>query len=68
MAAPKKIRNTALPTSVQTRQIGIAFESTGLMGLTRTERTRAIIQLSHLLLQAAGVSAVHRDNERPTLP
>jgi hypothetical protein len=45
-------------------QINIAFESMGLRGLTSAERTKAVIRLSQLLMQAAGVAGKESDDER----
>ena len=64
MTEPQKIRKKKLSLPTPPRQIGIAFESTGLLGLTRIERMKAVIELSHLLMQAAGIAAVERDDER----
>jgi hypothetical protein len=49
---------------VQREQISLAFESMGLRGLTSAERTKAIIRLSQLLIQAAGVAGKESDDER----
>ena len=46
------------------RQISMAFESTGLLGLTGAERMKVVVQLSRVLMQAAGVAAEERDDER----
>ncbi len=64
MTEPQNIRKKKLSLPIPPRQIGIAFESTGLLGMTRIERMKAVIELSHLLMQAAGISALERDNER----
>jgi hypothetical protein len=48
---------------VQREQISLAFESMGLRGLTSAERTKAIIRLSQLLMQAAGVAGKESDDE-----
>ena len=37
------------------RQRSLAFESNGLRGLSTAERTKALMNLAHLLLLAAGV-------------
>jgi hypothetical protein len=42
----------------------MAFESTGLIGLTSAERMKVVVQLSRLLMLAAGVAAEERDDER----
>jgi hypothetical protein len=49
---------------VQSGQISIAFESMGLLGLTSAQRMKAIIQLSQLLMLAAGVAVKEHDDER----
>jgi hypothetical protein len=59
-----KIRKKKLSLPMPPRQIGIAFESTGLLGLTSIERMKAVIHLSHLLMQAAGVAATESIDER----
>jgi hypothetical protein len=56
MTEPQKRRKRVLRPPMQSGQISIAFESTGLLGLTRAERMKAVIQLSQLLMMAAGVA------------
>jgi hypothetical protein len=60
---PKRRKRRSLPP-VQREQISLAFESMGLRGLRNAERTKAIIRLSHLLIQAAGVAGKESDDER----
>jgi hypothetical protein len=57
-------RKRVLLPPAQSRQFSIAFESTGLLGLTSAERMKAVIRLSQLLMLAAGVAAEERDDER----
>jgi hypothetical protein len=64
MTEPQKRRKRVLPPPAHSRQFSIAFESTGLLGLTSAERMKATIQLSQLLMLAAGVAAEERDDER----
>jgi hypothetical protein len=64
MTEPQKRRKRVLLPPVQSGQISIAFESTGLLGLTSAERIKAIIQLSQLLMLAAGLAAEESDDER----
>ncbi|MFL6605681.1 MAG: hypothetical protein ACJ8R9_30725 [Steroidobacteraceae bacterium] len=59
----KRRKKRSLPP-VQRDQISLAFDSMGLRGLTNAERTKAIIRLSHLLMQAAGVAGKESDDER----
>jgi len=63
MKEPQKGRKRRLP-SVQCEQISLAFESMGLRGLPNAERTKVIIRLSQLLMQAAGVAGKEDDHER----
>ena len=51
------------PPPVQIRQITIGFESTGLLGLTSAQRMKAVMQLSQILIQAAGVAAKESNDE-----
>jgi hypothetical protein len=64
MTEPKKTRKRAVRTAAPFRQFSIAFESTGLLGLTSVERMKVITQLSRLLMLAAGISAKESDDER----
>jgi hypothetical protein len=52
-----------MPGQLQHRQFSIAFESTGLVGLTIVERRKAVIQLSRLLMLAADLSAEESDDD-----
>jgi hypothetical protein len=64
MTEPQKRRKRALLPLVQSGQISIAFETIGVLGLTSAERMKVVIQLSRLLMLAAGVAAEERDDER----
>jgi hypothetical protein len=64
MNEPHKRRKRRSLPLVQREQISLAFESIGLRGLTNAERTKAIIRLSQLLIQAAGVVGPEIDDER----
>jgi hypothetical protein len=46
------------------RQMGIAFESTSLQGLTFAERWRVLTYLANLLIQAAGLTPEESGHER----
>jgi transcriptional regulator with XRE-family HTH domain len=54
----KKLTQAQLP-----RQIGIAFESRYLQGLTSTERRRVLTHLANLLTQAAGLTPKESSHE-----
>jgi hypothetical protein len=43
--------------------MSMVFESTGLRGLSTAERTKALTNLAHLLLLAAGVVVEETDDE-----
>ena len=62
MNEPHKRRKRRSLPPVQREQISLPFESMG--GLTNAERTKAIIRLSQLLMQAAGVAGKESDDER----
>jgi hypothetical protein len=64
MNQPQKMRKTARLTAIQSRQMSIGFESIGLLGLTSSERLKAVGQLARLLMLAAGIAAKERDDER----
>jgi hypothetical protein len=64
MTEPKTTRKRVSPPPRRCRQISMAFESTGLIGLTSAERMKVVVQLSRLLMLAAGVAAEERDDER----
>ena len=58
---PRK-RRTPKPT--KRRQISIAFESRELHGLTSAQRMKAVMQLSRVLILAAGAALEESDDER----
>ena len=64
MTEPQNSRKRRFPPPVQTRQISIAFESIGLLGLTSAQRMKAVMQLSQILILAAGVAPKGSDDER----
>jgi hypothetical protein len=59
----KRRKRRSLPP-VQHELISLAFESMGLRGMTNAERTKAIIRLSYLLMQVAGVAGKESDDGR----
>ena len=63
MSRPRKIqREQTLPA--EPRQMSIVFESNGLRGLSAGERTKALMNLAHLLMLAAEVVIEENDDER----
>jgi hypothetical protein len=64
MTEPQKSGKRVSPPPRQHRQISVAFESIGLIGLTSAERMKVVVQLSRVLLLALGVAAKERDDER----
>jgi hypothetical protein len=65
MTEPQKSRKRRYPPPViRTRQINIAFESTELRGLTSAQRMKVVMQLSRVLILAAGVAPEECDDER----
>ena len=63
MSRPRKIqREQTLPA--EPRQMSIVFESNGLRGLSTAERTKALMNLAHLLMLAAGVVVEENNDER----
>ena len=64
MSKPHKIqREQALPPA-EPRQMSIVFESNIVRGLSTAERTKALMNLAHLLMLAAGVVVEENDDER----
>ena len=64
MSKPHKIqREQALPPA-EPHQMSIVFESNVLRGLSTAERTKAVMNLAHLLMLAAGVVVEENDDER----
>ena len=64
MSKPDKIQREQAPPPAGPRQMSIAFEANGLRGLSTAERTRALMNLAHLLMLAAGVVVEENDGER----
>jgi hypothetical protein len=48
MTEPQRTRKRRFPPPVQIRQISIAFESTGLLGLTSAQRMPGIVNFNFL--------------------
>jgi hypothetical protein len=46
------------------RQLSIPFDSTGLRGMTASERQVALARLASLLLEAANIVAEERDDDQ----
>jgi hypothetical protein len=63
MSKSHKIQREQTPPA-EPRQMSIAFESNGLRGLPTAERTKALMNLAHLLMLAAGVVVEENDDER----
>lgn len=64
MTKLSKTRKNVVPQPSKRRQISIAFESSELRGLTSAQRTKAVTQLSRVLMLAAGVALEGSDDER----
>ena len=64
MSGPRKIQREQSPPPVEPRQMSIVFESEGLRGLSNAERTKALVNLAHLLMLAAEVVIEEDDDER----
>ena len=61
---PHRLPTTsASPTTQAQRQLSIAFESPVLQDLDPSERSKVVMQLALLLLQAAGVAATEGDHD-----
>lgn len=63
MTEVQKTRKRRSSPPAPLRQVSMALESTGLLGLTRVERMKVVTQLSRLLMLAAGIAAEESDNE-----
>ena len=50
--------------SAAARQLRIPFDSTGLRGMTSSERRIAVARLASLLLEAANIAAEERDDDQ----
>ncbi|MGH8143971.1 MAG: hypothetical protein ACREU2_15825 [Steroidobacteraceae bacterium] len=64
MTGPQKTHRREMLPPGQPRQISMAFESTGLLGLTSAERAKAVTRLAYLLMLAAGLAGTECDDER----
>jgi hypothetical protein len=64
MSEPRKIQREQAPPPAEPRQMSILFESNSLRGLSTAERTKALMNLAHLLMLAAGVVVEENDDER----
>jgi hypothetical protein len=63
MSKLRKIQREQASPRVEPRQMSIVFESNGLRGLSTAERTKALMNLAHLLMLADGV-VEESDDER----
>ena len=63
MSRPRKVQSEQRPP-VEPHQMSIAFESNGLRGLSPAERTKALMNLAHLLMMAAGIVVEENNDER----
>jgi hypothetical protein len=54
----------ALSPPAPAQQMSIAFESIRLLGLSASERIKAVGHLAHLLMLAAGVASRESNDER----
>ena len=64
MTESQKSRKRRYPPPVRTRKINIAFKSTELRGLTGAQRMKVVMQMSHVLMLAAGIAPNESDDER----
>ena len=64
MNKPCKIQREQAPPPAEPRQMSIVFESNGLRGLSTAERRKALMDLAHLLMLAAGVVIEENNDER----
>jgi hypothetical protein len=64
MSKPRKIQSEQTWPPAEPHQMSIVFESNGLRGLSTAERTKALLNLAHLLMLAAGVVVEENDDER----
>ena len=61
---PPKIQREQAPPAAEPGQMRIVFESKGLRGLSTAERTKALVNLAHLLMLSAEVVVEEDDHER----
>lgn len=64
MSHPRPVQRPQAPPPARSGQLSLVFESTGMRGLPTAERTKALTNLAHLLLLAAGVVVEETDDER----
>ena len=64
MSKLHRIQREQTPPLAEPRQMSIAFESNSLRGLSTAERTKALMNLAHLLMLAAGTVVAENDDER----
>jgi hypothetical protein len=64
MSKPRKIQSQQTRPRAEPHQMSIAFESNGLRGLSPAERTKALMNLAHLLMMAAGIVVEENNDER----
>jgi hypothetical protein len=64
MSKPGKIQSEQTRPPAEPHQMSIAFESNGLRGLSPTERTKAMMNLAHLLMLASGIVVEENNDER----
>jgi hypothetical protein len=57
----RSLPTPALP--VASRQLSIPFDSGKLRGISPSDRRTALVRLTRLLLEAAGVAAEERDDD-----
>ena len=58
------IQREHAPPPAEPHQRSLAFESNGLHGLSMAERTKALRDLAHLFLLAAGIVVEENGHER----
>lgn len=63
MSNPRRIQREQSPSPAVPHQMRMVFESNGLRGLSAAERTKALLNLAHLLMLAAGVMVEENDDE-----
>jgi hypothetical protein len=64
MSKPRRIQSEQTRPPAEPHQMSIVFESKGLRGLSLTERTKAIMNLAHILMLAAGIVVEENNDER----
>lgn len=64
MSTPRGIQSEQTRPPAEPHQMSIAFEPYGLRGLSPAERTKALMNLAHLLMMAAGIVVEENDDER----